>query len=85
MKLIDQLLSVANAYRLARGLSTGRVSFLVFGDGKVLGALERDGRDITTRRLEAAVQWFSANWPESAAWPEGVTRPAPAEKAEDAA
>lgn len=77
MSLIDQLLQISAAYRAARGLSVARVSYLAFGDGKVLSGLANAGRDITTRRLEAAVQWFSDNWPEHATWPEQIHRPAP--------
>ena len=82
MKLTDQLVITANAYCEATGRSSSRVSSMVFGDGKRAGdgtklaAIMSGGADITTRRFEAAMRWFSENWPEGADWPEGVARPA---------
>lgn len=76
MTLLDHLISVSEAFAAARGLSRSRVSTIVFGDGRKLDLVIRDGADITTRRLEAAMSWFSANWPAGAAWPDGVPRPA---------
>ena len=76
MTLLDHLISVSEAFAAARGLSRSRVSTIVFGDGRKLDLVIRDGADITTRRLEAAMAWFSANWPEGAVWPDGVPRPA---------
>jgi hypothetical protein len=75
MTLIEKFLAVVAAYRAEKKVSTSRLSFLVFGDGKVLGGLTDGRRDITTRRLEAALSWFSKNWPERAVWPDGVARP----------
>jgi hypothetical protein len=75
MNAIEQLLAVSSAYRDARGLSVSRTSFLVFGDGKVLKELGAGERDITTRRLEGALRWFSENWPDGAEWPAEVSRP----------
>jgi hypothetical protein len=75
MTMIEQLLAVAARYMSARKLSAGRVSFLMFADGKVLPELRDGRRDITTRRLESGLQWLSNNWPEGAEWPEDVRRP----------
>ena len=80
MTLIDQIRAVAGAYCAARGLSRSRVSTIVFGDGQKLDQIE-GGADLTTRRYEAALRWFAANWPEGAPWPRGVPRPKPAETA----
>lgn len=76
MSAINGLLSVSEAYRNARGISASRLSTIVFGDGKVLPQLASGDRDITTRRLETAIQWFSDHWPADADWPEGIERPA---------
>ncbi len=76
MTLVRHLLQTAKAYATAQGLSLSRVSTIVFGDGKVLSRLD-DGADLTTRRLETAMQWFSDNWPDGASWPEGPRRPDP--------
>lgn len=74
LTLKEQLLSVANAFAHGRGLSLSRVSTMVFGDGKVISRL-LDGSDLTTARFEAAMLWFSDNWPEGVVWPSQVLRP----------
>jgi len=73
--LRDQLLLVADTFTAARGLSRARVSTLVFNGGHVIDRVA-DGGDVTTGNFEKAIRWFSANWPENAAWPDGVDRPA---------
>lgn len=77
MRLTDQLLTIATLYAETRKLSASRVSTIVFGDGKILTRIG-DGADITTRRLETAMQWFSDNWPADAEWPAAIARPIPA-------
>lgn len=81
MRLTDQLLTVAQLYADARKLSASRVSTIVFGDGKIISRIN-DGADITTRRLEGAMAWFSSNWPDDVVWPETVQRPAASKLAE---
>jgi hypothetical protein len=71
---IAQLLTLVDAYRTATGTEDTTVSHRVFADSKKVGAL-RDGADITTGRFNAAVLWFSENWPDGAEWPAGVARP----------
>lgn len=75
MSAIDQLIRLTAEYGRAAGLTETTVSTRVFNDGKKLSAL-RAGKDIQTRRLEDALRWLSANWPEGAAWPEDIERPA---------
>lgn len=75
MTLTDHLLIVSDAYAAARKLSRSRVSTIVFGDGRKLDLMHEQGADIRTRRFEAAMRWFSNNWPEGADWPEAVPRP----------
>lgn len=74
MLRIGDLIRIADTYRAFLGLEEKTVSFRVFGDSKKLTAL-RDGADLVTGRFNGAFQWFSANWPEGLAWPEGVERP----------
>ncbi|MGQ2906711.1 MAG: hypothetical protein ACT6QU_02040 [Aliihoeflea sp.] len=74
MTLKERLLSVAAEYARNRELSVSRVSTLVFRDGKVLDRLAGTA-DITTTRYEGAMAWFSQNWPEGLAWPDGIARP----------
>jgi hypothetical protein len=74
MNAIEQLLALADEYARATGAGETTVSWRVFGDTKKLGAI-RAGSDIQTGRFERAIIWFSANWPESAAWPSQIERP----------
>lgn len=75
MTLTQQLVTVARTYCAARSLSMSRVSTLVFNEGKKLDAIERLGVDLSTGRFEAAMRWFSDNWPDGAAWPAAIARP----------
>lgn len=68
------LITLADAYRSATNTEDKTVSSRVFQDSKKLGAI-RTGADITVSRYNAALGWFSANWPEGAAWPIDVPRP----------
>lgn len=74
MTLRETLIIVANHYAQARRLSMSRVSTLVLNDGKALDRISSGG-DLNTGSYERALEWFSANWPRGAAWPEGVERP----------
>ena len=74
MKPTDPFLSVVDAYVAATGLSDRTVSRKVFVDnGKIIAM--RNGAGITWARREAALAWFSANWPDNADWPSDVVRP----------
>ena len=71
---ITHLLKLIDAYQKARDVSDTTLSFWMFNDSKKIAAL-RTGSDMTTTRFNAAVQYFSDNWPESAVWPLEVPRP----------
>ena len=75
MQQIAHLLSVADAYKAALGIEDTTVSARVFNDSKKLASL-RSGSDITVGRFNAAMRWFSTNWPDDARWPAGIHRPA---------
>lgn len=76
MMQIAHLLELADEYQRVTAVGDTTLSFRVFGDSKKLAAL-RANADITTQRFNAAVTWFSANWPEDAAWPvDVIDRPA---------
>jgi len=70
----NELLLVIDAYAAATDASDKTISSRVFDDGKKLAAL-RDGKDISVRRANLALQWFSDNWPDDAEWPRGIVRP----------
>lgn len=74
MSAIDHLLRVAAEYQRAAGLETSTASWRIFGDTKKLQSI-RDGNDIQVKRLEKAMRWLSANWPDGATWPDEVARP----------
>ena len=70
------LLILADAYEASDPrLSETTVSWRVVSDSKKLKAL-RSGRSIQHPRLQTSLQWFSDNWPETVAWPEGIQRKA---------
>lgn len=76
----DDLLRVAQVYAQAVDKPLSTVSSRVFDDGKKLDAIER-GFDLQSRRLAKAIQWFSDNWPDGAAWPVDIDRPRPTQPA----
>ncbi len=66
---IAYLIRLADAYKVALGVTEDTtVSYRVFGDTKKLAAI-RAGADLTTRRYNAAVRWFHDNWPEGHSFP----------------
>lgn len=71
---IEHLITVADEYGRAAQVEEKTVSSRVFQDSKKLAAI-RGGSDITVGRYNAALAWFSSNWPEGAVWPHGVQRP----------
>lgn len=75
MNQITELLSIVDAYMNATGRKETTVSTSVFNDGKKLTGLRAGTADIGTRRYNSALVWFSENWPQGAAWPDGVMRP----------
>ena len=74
MNSLSSLMNLIDVYAAATGVADKTISYRVFRDSKKIRAL-RDGGDITTSRLDEALIWFSAHWPESAHWPDGIERP----------
>lgn len=74
MNAIEQILAVSDAMLDATDLDEKRLSGRVFNDRNKLPAL-RNGSDLYTTRHQAAMQWFSDNWPDNALWPDNVERP----------
>lgn len=75
---IESLKAVAMVYCEAAGVPPKTLSWRVFNDGKKLDAILADKADLMTANFERAMEWLSTNWPETAVWPDDVTRPAPA-------
>lgn len=74
---------LAETYIAHTGLKETTVSSYAMNDGKRLTAIRKDGADVTSRRFNRVLQWFSTNWPEDLEWPQSIPRPAPS--TEDAA
>lgn len=74
MTQIDHLLALADELKRVEPVEDKTLSFRVFGDSKKLTSL-RSGSDITVSRFNAALLWFSENWPAGAMWPSEVARP----------
>lgn len=71
----EHLIVLARRYAEYRGLSVASVSTYMGGSGDTLARLER-GHDMTTRRLQRFLQWFSDHWPDGELdWPLDITRP----------
>ncbi len=76
MTLIENIAAVARIYCAAKKRSASTVSRIVFGDGTKLGAILSGKADLTTKRYENTLLWFSDNWPEnSVSWPNNIPRP----------
>lgn len=73
------LIRLVHLYGAAAGLTPRTVSTYAAGSGDFCDRLER-GHDITTRRAERVIQWFSDHWPEGLEWPSDIPRPAPGAK-----
>lgn len=69
----QQIITLAHAYAAAEGLNLTTVSKRVFGSSSRLAKLMDDG-DVFSRTGDAAIDWFSRNWPPTAAWPADVLR-----------
>ena len=74
MKLREQILIIADLFAEAKGIGRKRVSTIVLNRGSKLDDIE-GGADLGTETFEKAMHWFSANWPETLAWPEEILRP----------
>jgi hypothetical protein len=76
--LTHALLTVALAFARAHEIELSIVSRRAVGDSRVLPRL-RDGVSAPTlATADAALSWFSENWPADLDWPADVARPAPA-------
>lgn len=71
---ITALLSLADAWCAATGLSEATLSTRLLRDGKRLARI-RAGADIGVRTISSAIAWLDQNWPTGLDWPEGVPRP----------
>lgn len=68
------ILSLADRFAAARGLSLATVSLYCAGQGLFLARLQR-GAGVTPRRANRVVAWFDSHWPAATEWPSDVPRP----------
>lgn len=78
MELESTLLRCVDAYCEAKRLARPTVSAQILRDSRAFDRVASGG-SLTVRNFQRAMKWLSANWPEDAAWPEGVDRPASTE------
>ncbi len=76
MNLIGRLQTLCDLYCSVAAVPRTRVSRVIFADQRRLDLVFHGRTSLTTRSFERAMAWFSANWPEGLAWPDGVERPA---------
>lgn len=74
-KLIGQLLTVADEFCSATGMTRASLAKTLFGRGGHIDDLHAGLRDLATGTLERAMLWLSANWPDEVAWPDDIVRP----------
>jgi hypothetical protein len=80
-ELVANLSAVFAAFAQASNLSSSTIWLRAAKDARFMTRVEGGG-SFTVKTYDAVISWFSANWPESAIWPESVARPFPAEAAE---
>jgi len=68
MKLAQSLMTLTDAYCVARGVSAATVSGIIFKNSRVLPRI-RAGGDLATRNYEKALRWYREHWPEGHEWP----------------
>jgi hypothetical protein len=73
-ELRDNLLKCASAYAEKREISLSTLGRLAAGDWRFFANLSEDDKTFTARKYDEVVSWFSDNWPDDLAWPDGVSR-----------
>jgi hypothetical protein len=74
-ELIRNLLTVAEAYSAKREVSFSTLGRQAAGDWRFFDHLREGAKTFTARKYDQVMVWFSNNWPDSVAWPEGIERP----------
>lgn len=76
MSAINHFLRLTREYQRVTGFTDTTVSTHLFNDGKKLSSI-KDGKDVSVRRLEGAIQTLSDRWPQGGRWPSDIARPRP--------
>lgn len=74
-ELIRNLTLCADAYVCARRVGMSTLGRLAAGDWRFFVHLQDGSKTFTARKYDDVINWFSANWPENAQWPDSVARP----------
>jgi hypothetical protein len=74
-ELKEILAALGGEFSRVSGRKPSGVWALAAKDARFMERIE-SGQTFTVKTFDRAVQWFSDNWPDGAAWPEGVARPA---------
>ena len=74
MSVRNNVVHLIEVFAKVKGVSPSSVTTQAMGSGHVYQHLVLGG-NITLDRVERAIHWFDANWPDGAVWPEGLVRP----------
>jgi hypothetical protein len=69
------LLAAATAYAGARQITFATLGRYVANDSRFFTKIQEGSRSFSVARYEAAMAWFSWNWPDGVPWPRDVRRP----------
>lgn len=75
--LRENLLDLAASYKDATDASYASIGQGALNDNTFFSRIQA-GKGFTIGTFDRVVAWFSNNWPDDRAWPEGIERPAPA-------
>ena len=84
MMMTQQIVQLADSYTKHQSVATSTLSMRLFSDSQKIDNL-RAGKDLLTKRYEAAVSFFDAHWPTDLEWPSDIPRPSVAEREESPA
>lgn len=67
------LRKIGDIYASASDLKSSTVWARAVGDARFIERIE-SGKGFTVKTYDAAMEWFSDNWPDGAEWPTDVSR-----------
>ena len=73
----NQITLLARIYAARSNYRLSTVARYMGGSGDTISRLEA-GHDLTMRRYNRFMQWFSDHWPDDLEWPSDIPRPDPA-------
>ncbi|TNF16795.1 MAG: hypothetical protein EP320_00600 [Rhodobacteraceae bacterium] len=71
---VQDLVTLAKAYKTHRGLKMSSLGAYSANDGKFFTRLEQGG-GCTIKTAQKVIDWFDQNWPADLEWPHGLERP----------